>query len=122
MPIQCERQHVLPLAGEPAAVDDPGLAPQDRVEQPGPVVGVVLEVGVLDEHEVAAGLGQAGTDGGALALVRVWSRTRTVESSSAPSTLSVPSDEPSSTTMTSSVRGSSTARMRRMISATVVAR
>ena len=45
--------------------------------------------------------------------------TRTVESSSALSTLSVPSLEPSSTTITCRRSGSSTARMRRMISATV---
>ncbi len=48
-----EGQHVLALAGESAAVDNVGLAPEDRIEQPGPVVGVVLEVGVLDQHQVA---------------------------------------------------------------------
>ena len=48
-----------------------------------------------------------------------WLITRTVESPTAASTLSVPSDEPSSTTITSMSTGSSTARIRRMTSATV---
>ena len=48
-----------------------------------------------------------------------WVRTRTVESASAVRTFSVPSDDPSSTTMTSTLTGTSTARMRRMTSATV---
>ncbi len=51
----------------------------------------------------------------------LWWITRTVESSSAPSTLSEPSLLPSSTTMIWSTRdsGRSTARMRRITSATV---
>ena len=49
-----------------------------------------------------------------------WRMTRTVESSRAPSTLSEPSLDPSSTAMIWSTTGSSTARMRRMTSATVV--
>src|SRR5947207_1629478 len=52
-------------------------------------------------------------------LVR-WVRTRTVESSRAARTRSVPSVEPSSTTMTSKSIGSSTRRMRRRISVTVL--
>ena len=50
----------------------------------------------------------------------LWRRTRTVESSMAPSTLSEPSLDPSSTTTIWSTTGSSTARMRRITSATVV--
>ena len=48
-----------------------------------------------------------------------WLITRTVESPTAASTLSVPSDDPSSTTITSTSTGSSTARIRRITSATV---
>ena len=50
----------------------------------------------------------------------LWRSTRTVESSMAPRTLSEPSLEPSSTTMICSTSGISTARMRRITSATVV--
>src|ERR1700683_4114018 len=52
VPDPMQREHVLPLAGEPAAVDDERLAAQDRVEQLGPVVGVVFQVGVLKYHQV----------------------------------------------------------------------
>src|SRR5437588_204845 len=48
-----------------------------------------------------------------------WRSMRTVESSTAPSTLSVPSVEPSSTTIISRSTGSSTSRIRRRISSTV---
>ena len=64
-----QRQHVLALAGEPAAVDDTSLASQDRLEEARPVVGVVLEVGILHHHEVATRLGQPSADGGAFPLV-----------------------------------------------------
>ena len=62
-------EHVLPLPGEPAAVDDLGLALEHRVEQPGPVVGVVLEVGVLDQHQFAPGRLETGPHRRALARV-----------------------------------------------------
>ncbi len=64
-----QRQHVLALAGESAAVDHPGLALEYRLEQAGPVVRVVLEIGILDEEEIAGGQRQPGTDGRTLALV-----------------------------------------------------
>ena len=41
------------------------------VEQLGPVLGVVLEVGVLHEHEVAGDVLEAAADGRALAPVHV---------------------------------------------------
>ena len=48
-----QEQHVAPLAGEARSVDDEGAALEHGGEQLRPVVGVVLEIGVLDEHEVA---------------------------------------------------------------------
>jgi hypothetical protein len=64
-----EGHHVLALAGEPAAVDHLGLPPQDGLEQLGPVGGVVFEVGVLDQDQVAADGLEAGADGRTLSLV-----------------------------------------------------
>ena len=55
-----------------------------------------------------------------LPMFRGWLITRTVESPMAASTLSVPSEEPSSTTTTSTSMGSSTALIRRITSPTVV--
>ena len=71
LPDPVQGHHVLALAGEPAAVDDTGLAAQDRFEEARPVVGVVLEVGVLNQDEIAVRLGQPGADRGALALVHL---------------------------------------------------
>ena len=64
-----QEQHVAPLAGEARAVDDLRLAPEHRVQQLGPVLGVVLEVGVLHEHEVAGDVLEPAADRGALAPV-----------------------------------------------------
>ena len=51
------------------AVDDPGLALEDRLEQVREVLRVVLEVGVEDREQVAGRLGEAPLQRGALALV-----------------------------------------------------
>src|SRR5260370_10893281 len=47
--------HGAVLADEPRAIDDPGSAGLNRTEQHGIVGGVVLEVGVLDDDDVARG-------------------------------------------------------------------
>ena len=64
-----QRQHVLALAGEAAAIDHPGLALEDGFEQTGPVVGVVLQIGVLNQHEVTGRGRHPAPDGCALALI-----------------------------------------------------
>ena len=51
------------------AVDDSGLALEDRLEQVREVLRVVLEVRVEDREEVAGRLGEAASERGALALV-----------------------------------------------------
>ena len=73
-----QEEHVAALAGEPRAVDDLRLAPQDRREQLGPVLGVVLEVGVLDQHEVAGDVLEPAADRRTLAPVPLVRDTRTV--------------------------------------------
>src|SRR6267142_4041622 len=58
------------LAGqETGAVDDVRAVLQERADEAWIVPGVVLEVGVLEEDEVARGLGDAAADRRALALV-----------------------------------------------------
>ena len=119
LPTQC-RAACLALAGEPAAVDDLGLALQDRLEQLGPVVGVVLEVGVLDEHEIARAASRPVRTAAPLPRSR-WVTTRTVESSQRRQDLlgavgrPVVDDDD-----LERPAGRSTARMRRRISATVL--
>jgi hypothetical protein len=56
-------------AGEAGAEDDVGDAGGDGFDEAGVLGGVVLEVGVLDDDELALGGGDAGAEGGALALV-----------------------------------------------------
>jgi len=58
-------------AGEAGAEDDVGAAVEDGFEEFGVFVGVVFEVGVLDDDGVAGGGGEAGAEGGAFALVDV---------------------------------------------------
>lgn len=58
-------------AEEAGAVDDIGAAFEDGLEESGVVVGVVFEVGILDEDDIAGGFGEAGVEGGAFALVVV---------------------------------------------------
>ena len=58
------------LAGQEArAVDHVGAVLQERAHQAGVVARVVLQVGVLEDDQVAGGRGDAGADRGALALV-----------------------------------------------------
>src|SRR5688572_28848220 len=56
-------------AKEARAVDDIGLAIEDRPNQLRVFVRVVFEVGVLDDHHVAGGFADAAPHRGALALV-----------------------------------------------------
>ena len=56
-------------AEEPRAVDHVGLAVEDRPDQLGIFVRVVLEIGVLDDHHVAGGFADAAPHRRALALV-----------------------------------------------------
>ena len=64
-----EEEHPARRAGEPGAEDRVGPPVHDRPDQPRVLLGVVLEVRVLDEQDVAPGLGKAPADRGALALV-----------------------------------------------------
>ena len=54
---------------ETRAKDDIGPAGQDGCEQAGILVGIVFEVGILHDDDVAGGGGEAGAERGALALV-----------------------------------------------------
>ena len=56
-------------AEEARAEDDVGLALEDRAQQQRVLARVVLEVGVLDDHDVAGGLAEAAGHRRALALV-----------------------------------------------------
>ena len=58
-------------AREAGAVDDVGLALEDRRQELRVVARVVLEVGVLDQHDVPGRLREAPPEGGALALVGI---------------------------------------------------
>src|SRR6059058_4387808 len=51
------------------AVDDVGVAVEDRLDEPRVLGGVVLQVGILDDRDVAAHVGDGGPHRGALALV-----------------------------------------------------
>jgi hypothetical protein len=56
-------------AREARAVDDVGLALEDRRQELRIVAGVVLEIRVLDQHDVPGRLREAAPEGGALPLV-----------------------------------------------------
>ena len=86
---------------KPRAVHDARLAPQHRVQQLGPVVGVVLEVGVLHEHVVAGACANPVRTAAPFPRFCGCMTTRTVLSPSCFSTSRVPSVLPSSTTMIS---------------------
>ena len=64
-----QEQHVATFAGEARAVDDARAALEDGREQPRPVLGVVLEVGVLHEDKIARRALEAGADRSPLAPV-----------------------------------------------------
>ena len=57
------------LPGEARAEDDVGVAVEDRLEQLRVLARIVLEVGVLDEGDVAGDVRHGRAHGGALALV-----------------------------------------------------
>nr|WP_205699846.1 hypothetical protein [Conexibacter sp. SYSU D00693] len=59
------------VAAEARAEDRVSLVVEQRLQEARDVVGVVLEVGVLDDDEVARGGGEALADRGALAAVDV---------------------------------------------------
>ena len=63
-----EEEAAVP-ADEAAAEDRVGLALDDQVEQVRVLLGAVLEVGVLDDDDVARRLGDPPPHGRALALV-----------------------------------------------------
>ncbi len=66
-----EVQHATRPALEPGSVDRIGLAPPDGQEQRRQVRGIVLQVGVLHDDDVAGCRRDAAADGGALPLVLV---------------------------------------------------
>ena len=61
--------HAPGIALEARAEDDVGVAVEDRLDELRILVGVVFEVGVLDDDDVAARLGDAAADGRPLPLV-----------------------------------------------------
>jgi hypothetical protein len=66
---KCQKYSPVRAAVEAVAEHDVGLVLEDGLEQQGVVARIVLEVGVLDEDDVAGHVSQPGADGGALALV-----------------------------------------------------
>ena len=65
-----ERQHAGLLAGHVAGAEDGvGVAIQQRAQQARVFGGVVLQVGILDQREIAGGLADGGAHGGAFAAV-----------------------------------------------------
>jgi hypothetical protein len=60
---------VRPAGDEPRAVHHVGHAVEERLEQGAVLGGVVLEVGVLDDHVLGRGLGEPPAQRRALALV-----------------------------------------------------
>src|SRR5206468_6696818 len=64
-----EVEHPVPLADEARAVDHVGLVVEDWLNQSRILGGVVLEVGVLHQHDVASRLLEALAQGCSLALV-----------------------------------------------------
>src|SRR5262249_41497370 len=69
----CERMPVVEysvaLADEPRAEDDIGLIVDDRLDELGILLGLVFEIGVLDDHDVTGGISKAGPKRSALALI-----------------------------------------------------
>ena len=105
------------LADEPRAEDDVGLALDDRLDELGILRGVVLEVGVLDDDDLAGGMAEPGAERGPFALVLLVEDDRQVAVARRRSSRRisrVPSFEQSSTTMICLRIG--TARTRRRIS------
>src|SRR4051794_16944004 len=117
-----EEEHVAAFAGEPRAVHDARLAAQHRRHELRPVLGVVLEVGVLDEDVVARRDLDPGAHCGALPAVVLVQDDADRAVAELAQHVAVPSPLPSSTTMISRSMpsGSSTARMRRSTSTTVL--
>src|SRR5262249_49795470 len=66
-----EVEHAMRLADEPRAVDDVRVVLDDRLDELGILGRVVLEVGVLDDDDLAGGLAEPGAQRGALSLVAV---------------------------------------------------
>ena len=63
-------QHAVRSPSQKAAAEhDVRDVVSDQVDQRGDLSGIVLEVGVLNDHDVAGGTGEAGADRGSLARV-----------------------------------------------------
>ena len=89
------------LADEPRAEDDVGLALDDRLDELGILRRVVLEVGVLDDDDLAGGVPEPGAQAAPLPWFSSW-KTIVRSGCSAASSLEdsrVPSVEQSSTRM-----------------------
>ncbi len=65
-----EKQNTFLFAPhEPRTIDDIGFPVQDGLKKLRIFSGVVLQVGVLDQNDIARCRGEAGAQGGSLALV-----------------------------------------------------
>src|SRR6516164_4502147 len=62
-------QDAMRLAYETRAIDDVGLAFEDRLDQLGILGGIVFEISVLHDNDVAGGVLKTRAQGGAFALV-----------------------------------------------------
>ena len=71
-------EHAVRSAEEARAEDGVGLAVEDRLEQRRPVRGIVLEIGVLDDHDVAGARGERRADGRALPAFSGWQISRSM--------------------------------------------
>ena len=105
-------------AEEARAVDDVGLALADELDELRIFLRRVLEIGVLNDHEVAGDGGEAAPQRRALAPFGWRSSVKPSSRCSSSRISPVPSVDPSSTTMSSMRSG--TASTRRMISSIVV--
>src|SRR5437879_4486856 len=59
----------MAVADKTGSVDHVGLVVEDRLDEARILRGIVLQIGILDEHDIAPGLPEARAQGGALALI-----------------------------------------------------
>ncbi len=64
-------------AEEAGAEDDIGAIDEDGLDEDGVLGGIVFEIGVLDDHEIGGGLGNAGAESGAFARLTSWRKVLT---------------------------------------------
>ncbi|GFP26417.1 hypothetical protein HKBW3S25_01910 [Candidatus Hakubella thermalkaliphila] len=62
-------EHVAPLSGEARSIDHLSLPFQDGAEQASVVLGIILQICILDEEIVPAGRGKASAQGRSLASI-----------------------------------------------------